>query len=128
MSDGFGFSAGDFIAAIQLVGTVIHALREVGGAGDKFHDLIQEMSILQKALERVQAITYDDTQHIGLIEFGMKVSKYQPHLKRGGSDSKFKDGWMKVQWTVCKKKDVERFRADLRAHTCSILLLLGALQ
>ncbi|MCJ1382343.1 hypothetical protein MMC17_005456 [Xylographa soralifera] len=142
MSVGFGFSAGDFIAAIQLVASVIDALREVGGAGDRFHDLVRELSILQHALERVQALTYDESQHFGLValyqaaaqcqlaisDFWKKVSKSQPHLKQGGSDSKFKDGWMKVWWTVCKKKDVERFRVDLRAHTCSILVLLGALQ
>jgi hypothetical protein len=39
MSVGFGFSAGDFIATLSLVGTVIDALRSSGAAGAEYREL-----------------------------------------------------------------------------------------
>ena len=47
MSVGFGFSAGDFIAALELVGTVINALREAGGAGAQYRELINNFTPLR---------------------------------------------------------------------------------
>ena len=35
---------------------------------------------------------------------------------------------MKIQWTLCKKDDLIKFKADIAAHTQSILLLLVAVQ
>jgi hypothetical protein len=46
----------------------------------------------------------------------------------GGSNSKPKDGWMKVNWALCKKEDVVRFKIDLMEHTQSIEMLLMTLQ
>jgi hypothetical protein len=40
MSVGFGFSAGDFIAALQLVGTVIDALRDSEDSSAEYRSLI----------------------------------------------------------------------------------------
>lgn len=40
MPVGFGFSAGDFIAAIQLVSTVIDALRDSGDSSTEYRALI----------------------------------------------------------------------------------------
>ena len=37
-----------------------------------------------------------------------------------------KDAWRKVEWVVCKKEDLAKFKADLVAHTESIEVLLTA--
>jgi len=118
MSVGFGFSAGDFIAALNLVGTVIDALRESGRSGSDYRDLIGELYSLESALLRVKRVELDDSQHAEAValrqaasqcqrtidSFWAETRRYQPHLGHMGSGSKVKDGWMKIQWAVCKKK------------------------
>ena len=142
MSVGFGFSAGDFIAALNLVGTVIDALRESGRSGSDYRDLISELYSLESALLQVKRLEFEDSQHAEAValrqaasqcqrtidDFWTDIRKYQPHLGQAGSGSKVKDGWMKVQWAVCKKNDLAQFRAKLRGHTGSIELLLISVQ
>ena len=142
MSVGFGFSAGDFIAALNLVGTVIDALRESGRSSSTYRDLIGELYSLESALLRVKRVELDDSQHADAIAlrqaasqcqrtidgFWTETQKYQPHFGQTGSGSKVKDSWMKIQWALCKKKDLVEFRAKLRGHTASIELLLMTVQ
>jgi len=61
-------------------------------------------------------------------DFWTKIRKYQPHLREGGTESCIKDSWVKIKWAVCKKDDLERFKADLRGHRGAIAVLLLALQ
>lgn len=141
MSVGFGFSVGDFLAVLRLVGTVIDALRECSDASSSFRSLINELHGLESALIRVKRID-SDVSHVEQVAlrqaasqcqrtidtFYQKVRKYQPHLQQGGTDSKIKDAWAKVKWTVCKKDDLETFRAEIRGHTSSIEILLLTMQ
>lgn len=62
MSVGFGFSADDFISALNLVGTVISALRDAGGAGSEYRELISELYTLESALIRVKNVELEDSQ------------------------------------------------------------------
>jgi hypothetical protein len=142
MSVGFGFSAGDFIAALELVHTVINTLRDSGDSSTEYQALIRQLYTLESALIRVKHLELDDVQHAEVVAlrqaaaqcqntingFLEKVKKYQPSLRPGGSGRRVKDGWMKVKWALCKKEDVVGFKADLAAHTGSIELLLMALQ
>ncbi|KAJ5948868.1 hypothetical protein N7454_002175 [Penicillium verhagenii] len=141
MSVGFGFSVGDFIAALELVGTVIDALRESSEATSSMRSVINELYALESALLHVKRL---DTviNHVNLTalrqaasqcqltitEFYKKIQKYQVHLQRGGTNSRMKDTWMKIKWTICKKDDVDKFRAEIRAHTSSIEILLLTVQ
>lgn len=142
MSVGFGFSAGDFIAALELVATVIDALRDSGDASSEYRELIRQLYTLETALIRVKRLELDPSQNSGVIalqqaasqcqrtitDFWKKIEKYQPHLRAGGSASRFKDGWMKIKWVLCRTEDVARFKADLVGHTESIQLLLTTVQ
>ena len=142
MSVGFGFSAGDFIAALELVTTVVNALRESGGSSAEYQALVSQLYTLETALLRVKRLELDESQHAEVVAlrqaaaqcqrtidgFWGKIKKYQPSLRAGGSGSRVKDGWMKVQWAVCKKEDLARFKADLMGHTESIELLLTTVQ
>lgn len=142
MSVGFGFSAGDFIAALELVTTVVNALRESGDASTEYRALISQLLHLETALLAVKRVELEDVQHaegVALQQaasqcqrtidaFWKKIAKYQPHLRGGGSGSRVKDGWMRVRWAVCRREDVERFKADLMGHTESIDLLLATVQ
>ena len=142
MSVGFGFSAGDFIAAIELVATVIDALRDSGDSSSEYRELVRQLYTLETALLRVKRLDLDESHHAEVIalrqaaaqcqhtidDFWKEIQRYQPSLKTGGSNSRLKDGWMKIKWALCKKDDVARFKADLIGHTQSIELLLTTVQ
>jgi len=142
MAVNFGFSAVDFFAAIELVATVIDALRESGDAGSEYREIVRQLYSLETALLRVKRLEVDPAQNSELVSlqqaaaqcqrtidnFWKKIQKYQPHLGAGGSNSRLKDGWMKIKWAVCRKEDLARFKADLVGHTESIQLLLTAMQ
>jgi len=137
MSVGFGFSVGDFLAALSLVGDVIDALRESSHASSSFHSLINELYALESALLRVKRLDFEG-HNIEKVALGQaasqcqktidayykKIQKYQPHLQQDGTDAKIKDAWAKIKWAVCKKDELETFRAEIRGHTSSIEILL----
>lgn len=140
MSVGFGFSAGDFIAAVNLVQTVIDALRDSGDSSCEYRSLISQLHTLETALLRVKRLDLDDHAEVVALReaaaqcqntidgFWKKIEKYQPSLRSGGSGSRFKDGWRKIKWAVLKKEDVVKFKADLMGHTESIEMLLTTVQ
>jgi hypothetical protein len=148
MSVGFGFSVGDFISAIELVGTVIDALRSSGSAATEYRELVSQLLSLETALLQVKRLEFEEGQYMEVIAlrqaaaqcqrtidgFWKKAQKYQPHLScdsNGGARShmsQLKAGLMKIKWAVCKKGDVEAFKADLKGHTESIVLLLATVQ
>lgn len=142
MAVPFGFSVGDFIAALNLVKDVIDALQDSGGASEEYRELVNELYTLETALLEVKRVDLDDEQHAQTValqqaasqchltidEFWKKIQKFQPHLRSEGSGSKVKDGWRKVQWALCRKEDVMTFRAKLRGHTGSISVLLMTVQ
>ncbi|KAH6617481.1 hypothetical protein F5144DRAFT_393368 [Chaetomium tenue] len=142
MSVGFGFSVGDFLAALNLVSTVIDALRDASASGAAYRELLAELFALETALLHVKRLDLDDGQRTEKIalrqvaaqcqrtidKFWDKMQKYQPHLRDGGTGSRVKDSWVRVKWAVCRKDDMEQFKADLRGHTGSIQLLLLAVQ
>ncbi len=143
----FGFSVGDFVAALELVGTVIHSLKESGGAASEFRELVHELYGLETALLRVKQLDLGDgdgdkgdyvalTQAASQCQFTIdgfwtKASRFQRHLladAASGPSISIKSAWMKVRWTLCRKEDLAKLKADIGAHTQSILLLLVAVQ
>lgn len=142
MSVGFGFSVGDFLAAIEPVGTVIDALRSSGEAVSGYRELLGQLLSLESTLIQIRRTEFDDSQYAEVIalrqaaaqcrrsidEFWEKVKKFQSSLSGNGSGSTIKDRWMKIKWAVCKRDDLARFKADLIGHTESIQLLLATVQ
>lgn len=110
MSVGFGFSVGDFLAGLELVGTVIDALRESGASGRNFRALINELSALETALFQVKRLDLDSKLQIELLalhqaaaqcqqsidQLWKTIRPYQPHLG-SGTGSRITDGWYKVK-------------------------------
>ena len=144
MSVNFGFSVGDFIAAIDLVRTVIDALRESGESGAHYGQLLGQLLCLETALLEVKRLEVDDTQHAELItlrqaaaqcqrtidRFWNKAQRYYPYLASttGTSGSQIRRGWMKVKWAVFQRDDLVGFSVDLAGHTASIQMLLSTIQ
>ena len=61
MSAGFGFSVGDFIAALQLVGTIIDALHKTGNAQSEYQDLIDGRLTLENTLSRLKQFKFEES-------------------------------------------------------------------
>ncbi|MCJ1291886.1 hypothetical protein MMC34_003434 [Xylographa carneopallida] len=120
MSVGFGFSAGDFIAALTLVGTVIDALREAGGVDTGYRELLGQLYTLETALIRVKRLDFEEVQNAERIAlqqaasqcqrtidgFWQNIRKYQPHL--GQHCFHLKSAWMKIKWATCKRRIYRR--------------------
>lgn len=142
MSVGFGFSVGDFITAIELVSTVIDALRSSGQAGSDYLELSGQLLSLETALIQVKRIEFEESQYAEVIalrqaaaqcrrtidKFWEDAKNYQPALTGIKTGSKIRDKWMKIKWAICRKDDVSKFKADLVGHTESIQLLLITVQ
>ena len=141
MPVGFGFSAGDIIAALKLVDTVIDALRDSGEAGLAYRELVRELYSLETALLHVKRLDGADLPqaevislrqvaaqcHSTIDDFWKKVQQYQPHLGPSHSATPIKSGWMKIRWAICKKDDLTKFKANLAGHTEAINILLNAM-
>ena len=143
MSVGFGFSAGDFIAALGLVRIVINALQDSGNVSMEYRELLRELYTLETALMSVERLRLDDSQYAEVIalrqaaaqcqrtidDFWTKLEAGRPHLRCGiGSGQQWKARWTKVKWAVYRKDDMAKFKADLTMHTQSIQLLMTTLQ
>lgn len=142
MPVGFGFSAGDFIAALKLVSTVIDVVRDSGEASAEYRELVYELYSLETALlhvKRLNEVEILPSEIVALRQaaaqcqstidgFWRKVQKYQPHFNSAESSLSVKRGWMKIRWALCRKDDLLRFKADISGHTQAINLLLNAIQ
>ena len=138
----FGFSVGDFVAAFQLVGTVIGAVRESGGSGAEYRELIGALYGLETALLQVKQLEFEEEQkhqYVALRQaaaqcqttidgFCNRIRKYHKHLRTEGSNSKLNDAMVRIEWRMCKKDDLLKFKTDISAHTQSIQILLAAVQ
>lgn len=147
MSAGFGFSVGDIVAGLKLIKQSIEALQDSKGSSADFEALGHEIASLKAGLEAVEDLKLDQTfgpeskQCVAIgqaiarcwkcIEaFLSRIAKYQPWLRPKAAPAclNWKANLKKIQWALCKKDDVNRFRAQLERHTSSISMLLVTLQ
>lgn len=146
MSAGFGFSVGDIVAGLKLIKQSIEALQDTKGSSADFEALGHEIASLKAGLEAVEDLKLDQTfgpesKHCLAIgqaiarcwqcveTFLSTIAKYQPWLRsKAPACLNWKANLKKIQWALCKKDDVNRFRAQLERHTSSISMLLVTLQ
>lgn len=136
----FGFSIGDFVAAIGLTKKISKALRETGGASTECHLVLQDLHSLQQILEVLQHLRplRGDLSHVNAIrgmaltclmplkEFSEKIDRsYESAFIAGSQSGLFKNGRKRVKWALFAADEVARFRAVLAAKVVSITLLLG---
>ena len=151
MTVPFGFSIGDFVAGIGLVRDVIEALQASSSSTARYQGLISELFTLERALLEVKKLAIGDERTTPLERLALeakhgalrlaavqcqdtisrllgKVKKYDRHLSKNGSGSKWKDALRKVQWAILTDKDLEESRAEIRGHATSITMLLTVTQ
>jgi hypothetical protein len=138
----FGFSVGDFLTALELVRTIIDAVRDASESGASFRGLLSELYALETALLEIKRLNLDDFStvkinslrqaasqcQVTIDRFWKETQKYQPHLQNGGTGSVVKDSWFKVRWALCREVDMGKFRAEVRGHTSSLNILLSTVQ
>lgn len=141
MTVPFGFSVGDFVAAIELVGTVIDAVQASGQTSQRFRDLIRLLFSLETALIQVKDIQLHESmyaEHTALTrtalecqrtidDFWAEARHYQPYLT-GPSTSRARETWMKIKWALCKKDDIDQLKIDLLGHTQALNILMSAVK
>ncbi|KAL8769526.1 MAG: hypothetical protein Q9209_004587, partial [Squamulea sp. 1 TL-2023] len=146
MSAGFGFSVGDIVGGLRLIKQSIEAVQDSKGSSADYQALIHEIDSLKDGLEAIEDLRLDQRfgpnskQGLAVQDavsrcwlcvdtFLSRTAKYQPWLQ---SDAAPGSGWKanlkKIQWALCKKDDVSRFRAQLERHCSSISMLLVTLQ
>ena len=151
MTVPFGFSIGDFVAGIGLVRDVIEALRTSSSSTARYQGLMSELCTLERTLLEVKKLGLGDKQATrperldidalhGALRLAAvqcqgtisklvrKVQKYEGHLSKNGSGSKWKDALRKVQWALLTDKDLEECKAEIRGHSTSITMLLTLTQ
>lgn len=77
MCVGFGFSVGDFFAALDLVRTVIDALQSSGQASSAYRELVRELYTLEHTLLRVKELGFQDAQSADRIALVQAASQCQ---------------------------------------------------
>ena len=142
MAPACPLSTGDFIAVIAFVKEVVKALRDIGGASDEYRELIYELFGLETALLEVKALDLEVEQRaqrvalrqaasqcqLTIDNFMVGLRKYQPQLGNPMVSRGWRDVLRKVQWQMCKKDDLVRFRAEVGFHAQSIQMLMLGIQ
>jgi hypothetical protein len=137
---GFGFSFGDFVAAIKLLNDIRKALRDTGGAEDEFKHVLVDLQHLEILLEHLNHGAWDqgtDAEHLNAVkgmaltckiplqEFLAKVSKYKSlQSRKSGFRAGMSVGRRKAQWAIGMKDAVEKFRALIVATVVAINMLV----
>lgn len=140
MASGFGFSAGDFVTAIELTIKICKALRTSGGAATECSLLLQDLQTLRQILDILQSLrpTERNLSHVNAIrgmaltcivplrDFNDKMDKrYKAALGSHSPKSAFVKNAKRVQYALFADDEVARFRATIVAKVVSISLLLG---
>ena len=147
MSAGFGFSAGDFNATLNLIGEVVKALNDRKGAVPGYKELIRELYTLEDALLRVKCLRLEEEQQVKLValreaagqcqgtidDFWKNyVKKYEASLQSNNSScgalARLKDRYAKAKRGVFKKGDLAKFKANIASHTAFINIVLLVIQ
>jgi hypothetical protein len=145
MAVPFGFSAGDFMAAIHLVHKVNTALRETDGAGSQYNQTISQLQGLEGLLQNVQRVYSADVDpqqldklqflghecYIPLNKFFSKIKVLEPSLGNLGSRNdriidRTKRAARKVHWALQIKKELSELIAAMgfRINAINMQLLL----
>lgn len=142
---GFGYSAGDFIAAVGLIAKVTKALKDAGGAREEYQALVSELGLLNQILEKLPpdaepSKTDDDASSDAFANFARQQTKvtiseltqFLERISKFGSSmgGKSKSGWhrsvpRKTQWAVYYADEVEKMRAKLGTQLQIILVALS---
>lgn len=137
----FGWSAGDIVAAANLVNRIIKSVGNVGGSQEHFQELETELLSLSKALHEICVLTSEPGQIPEIVALKFVACLCEDTLKRFyekikpfddtlsiGAESCTRKGKAvpkMVRWELLVKKDIPELRSYLVAHVGSLTLRLN---
>jgi hypothetical protein len=139
----FGFSFGDFVAAIEVIHKVAHALRRSSGAQSNFNQAVADLETFEIVLRQVQALSpttsnpdnlkvirlFAFQSHPPLDHFLQRIRIYEPHLSLlPRFKTKLVDGitgtFWKIKWAIKVEEEVAKLKAAIGPQLVAIGVLL----
>lgn len=139
----FGFSFGDFVAAVEIIHKAAQALRRSAGARNQIIQAAADLESFERVLRKVQTLTPDTVNpdtlaairlcayacHLPLGHFVQRMGKYERHLsQRHGSKPVFfnnvEKGYWKIRWALGVEEDVAKLKAAIGPGFATIETLL----
>ncbi|KAL9085244.1 MAG: hypothetical protein Q9165_007678 [Trypethelium subeluteriae] len=138
-------SVGDIISVSILVKDLVDALNESKGSKKQYEDVVRELWLLDRALLEVDLTsrTHANTPQLSAVcetarqavedcrvvvkGFTDKIKQYGKSFSAGISGPRHTVGraTKKIQWQICQKDEVSRFRAQISAHALTMTMLLS---
>ncbi|MCJ1457226.1 hypothetical protein MMC28_007593 [Mycoblastus sanguinarius] len=135
-------SVGDIISVSLLIKDLVKCLDESRGSSAEYQDVIRELWSLDHTLLEVELLLWSCKQSVELsdlcktanrcaeqcrkciVDFQVKMKKYQGALQGGGTGNLIRDTTAKIRWHI-SEKDLAKFRAEITAHWSSMNMLLA---
>ena len=136
----FGVSVSDFISGVKIFKNAIESLSDTHGARADFAELCRSLDSLDRALRSVSAIKLDTEAHRQALKktlhncktfiasFLVEVAKFQVIKDQYATKARLITNFRKIQWAICKKVDVKKFRLGLETHIGALDMLLLTFQ
>jgi hypothetical protein len=140
MTFHFGVSVSDFIAKIKLIVAAIEAHSNTHGARRDYAEVTESLNSVARAVKTVSDLQLDTDAHKeGLIRtiepcqrcienFLTNTAKFKILGEGNRSQERWKTSLRKIQWAICKKEDVRKFRAEIETHVRALEMLLITFQ
>jgi RNA recognition motif-containing protein len=143
MSPAFGFSVGDFIAAIELCTKVAKALKEASTAAAEYQQVVLELQGLQNVLTRLAALepTGSNIQYVNAIrgaalastlplqEFLSKLEKFDKSMSPFAAKTKtlsLSKAGRQTQYALFMADEVKKLRAVVYGNVIRINVMLAS--
>lgn len=128
---GFGFSAGDIIAGIELIHKAGKALKQSSGANREYQQTVLDLEAIEATLRILQALTAPDSTefiqtiaylghlcHAPIARFRHEVGKFEKHwdwsLGPGKPSPKsVLAGIHKIQWAVVVENEAAQLKSSI---------------
>jgi hypothetical protein len=139
----FGFSFGDFIAAIEVIHKVVRALKRSSGAQSHFYQTVADLESFETVLRRVEALSPTTSSpktleairlcafkcHLPLNHFLQRVRIYEKRMDRpSGSKTQLVKSvtgvYWKANWAIKIEQEVAKLKTDIGPLLEAISVLL----
>ena len=144
----FGVSISDFIEGIKVLKKSIKSLSETQSARADYGDLLCALRSLKHALRSIESVPLDlPTQQahreavkktvercrICVEDFLLGITKFEILGAISNTQNKFsklalKECLRKVQWSLCKKEEIAKFKSEVQMHVDAVQMLLLTFQ
>ncbi|RKL38920.1 hypothetical protein BFJ72_g7050 [Fusarium proliferatum] len=127
----FGFSAGDFVSAVNLIVDITKALKNTGGAAEDYLQVLADLNLLKDVLSHLQqqqtgatrqrssnpfaehARKQADLTLSTLANFLDLISKFDASLGHQRSSAWYRGVGRKAQWALVYSKHVDDLRSRI---------------